>query len=143
MRAHRRTNTENRASRDHAFSRGVLERDGRKCRMQMWVGRFNGEALHNGWIEHGTRGNPDNPIDPAHIYPRNHCGDFWDDPIVGLAACRNCHDRLDGSLRDKVVVRVPPDREKAAFDFLMGKHKKGELVVKPVRRKPPTRPIAA
>jgi hypothetical protein len=123
MRARRRTATVNNASRDGAFSRKVKERDGNRCRMQVWHA--------SGWLEHSVGASSQNPLDAAHIYPRGQCGKFWDEPIVGVTACRDCHDRYDGKQKDGVFVRVPPERERAAYLFLATP---GRLKSPPARR---------
>lgn len=80
-----------------------------------------------------------NPLDPSHIYQRDNCGTLKYDKIVGLASCRDCHERYEGKLRDGIAVRVPPARERAAYKAI------GLAVTSfhVPRRKPPTRPERA
>jgi len=129
MRARRRTNTVDRAAEDRAFSRKVLERDGRICRVEIWDGER--------WWQHGIKGNANNPLQAAHVYPRGQCGKWKFEPIVGVAACTDCHDRLDRRIIDDLAVRVPPARERAAFLFLTAP---GRMKSPPPRRLPPERP---
>lgn len=113
------------------FRDGVFARDGRVCRMEIWSA--------GGWVEHGVKGSADNPIDPSHIYSSDVCGSAKGEPIVGIASCRYCHRRYEGKLRDRVTVRVPPDRERAAYRLISVAVTKWRVA----RRLPPERPQAA
>jgi hypothetical protein len=128
MRARRKTNSIDNAKANRAFAKGVLERDGYVCRMEQW---FDGD-----WYEHGIKGSPNNPIDPAHIYARANCGGAWSNPIVGLAACRNCHNRYDRNSLAGPPVRVPPAREVAAYAVIQYAVTKFTVP----RRRPPDTP---
>ena len=112
------------------FRDGVFARDGRICRMEIWNGY--------GWFEHGIKGSASNPIDPSHIYPSTQCGSVKGEPIVGIASCRDCHRRYEGKLRDHAV-RVPPDREEAAYRLITIAVTKWRVA----RKLPPARPEAA
>lgn len=115
------------------FRDGVFARDGRVCRMEIW------DAQPGTWFEHGVKGSPDNPIDPSHIYGSDNCGTVKGEPIVGVASCRKCHQRYEGKLRDGVSVRVPPDREDAAWRLISVAVTKWRVA----RKLPPERPAAA
>lgn len=112
------------------FRDGVFARDGRVCRMEIWNGY--------GWFEHGIKGSATNPIDPSHIYPSGQCGPAKGSAIVGIASCRQCHRRYEGTLRDHPV-RVPPAREESAYRLITIAVTKWHVA----RRLPPERPIAA
>jgi len=122
MRARRPDN----AKDDRAFSSGVKCRDGWVCRLEVWTGRSYAEC--------GSKGSPMNPIDAAHIYPRNQCGPIKFEIVVGLAACRDHHDLYD---RHDDSVRVPLKREHTAFKAINLASK-----VPIARRMPPSRPLA-
>lgn len=110
------------------FSKAVLERDGYKCRMEQW--------RSGKWVEHGIKGSPENPLDPSHIYKRDDCGSAQFSAVVGIASCRDCHERYHGKLRDGVFVRVPRAREKAAYKAVC----LAVTTFRVPRRFPPTRP---
>jgi hypothetical protein len=130
MRAHRKVGDVDNAKLDAAFSRKVKERDGNVCRMEIW----NGSA----WVQHGIRGSADNPLDAAHVYSRTKVGKWKFEPINGVCACRNCHDRYDGrDVGDGAPVRISPARERAAYLFLTVP---GRLKVPLPRQIPPERP---
>jgi hypothetical protein len=112
------------------FRDGVFARDGRICRMEQWI--------NGGWTECGSLGSTTNPIDPSHIYRSDDCGSAKGEPLVGIASCRKCHDRYEGKLRD-VAVRVPPDREEAAYRLISLAVTKWHVA----RKLPPERPAAA
>lgn len=100
-----------------------------------------------GWVEHGIKGSPMNPLQAAHIYGKPHLSEatkFVE--IVGVTACDTCHriyDRnITGYEKQDIAVRVPPAREAAVWRFLnlaLGR----DLKVLPSRREPPERPEAA
>jgi hypothetical protein len=113
------------------FRDGVFARDGRICRMEIWVG---GE-----WREHGVRPTATTPVDPSHIYGSDQCGPVKGEPIVGIASCRKCHQRYEGSLHDGIVVRVPPDREAVAYRLISLAVTKWHVA----RRLPPESPAVA
>lgn len=79
-----------------------------------------------------------NPIDPSHIYPRSQLspGTMFN-PLVALASCRDCHDKYGA--RDDTV-RVPPDRESAAWKFINLAASRWEIKSLPPRRVPPEKP---
>ena len=56
-------------------------------------------------------------LDGAHIYRRASCAKAKFDDAVGVSACRDCHDMLDGRRWD-YEVRVPIDRRRAAWDVI-------------------------
>jgi len=126
MRARRKTATFNGAALDAAFSRNVKERDGHRCRMERWDG--------SRYVEHGIKGDPCNPLDAAHIYGRPHLPpSIRFEAIVGLTACRDCHEEYD---RHGDRVRVPLKREFTAFKAINMASKVGIA-----RRLPPSRPL--
>jgi|ERR1700677_1528581 len=131
IRARRKTNDVDTKKLDAAFSSAVFARDGRRCRMEKWSG--------GKWVECGSKGSPCNPLDPSHIYARDNCGTLKYDKIVGIASCRDCHERYEGKLRDKISVRVPLYREAAAYRAVTIAVTSFHVP----RRKPPARPERA
>ena len=81
------------------FVRLVRERDGFVCRMERRRGRSWQPCLRHAQ-------------DTAHIICRRECGREAFNPLVGIRACRRCHDAYD---RHEPGVRVPPQRFAAAF----------------------------
>lgn len=92
-------------SAEAAFVREVRERDGYTCRMLVWRGAVT--LVQGGWVECGAYAS-----DTAHIIKRNECGKVKFDSIVGIRACRRCHDIYDG--RRPGEVYTPLDRLEAA-----------------------------
>lgn len=103
--------------------REAIARDGFACCFERW---FKSE----GWLKCGN-----SATDTAHIYPRRECGRASSSVIVVLRACRRCHDEFDGHGDGSIFVRVPPDREAAAYKLISMSAK-----VPVPRRKPPTKP---
>lgn len=112
------------------FSRLVRSRDGYRCRMERWVDGKWYECLS------------DSPLTAAHIYGRADCGESKHCEEVGITACVPCHDRYDLRTFKGAPVRVPPEREQAAYDFIMSKRRKQHEIptFEVVRRLPPERP---
>ena len=94
-------------SAEARFVRLVRERDGFVCRMERRRGR--------GWrpcLRHAQ--------DTAHIICRRECGREVFHPLVGIRACRRCHDAYD---LHRAGVRVPPARFAAAFRLVVARSK--------------------
>jgi hypothetical protein len=113
--ARRDTRTE-----EAAFVRAVRMRDGFTCRMMIWRGTV---ALDQGaWVECGEYAS-----DTAHIIKRNDCGKVKFNPIVGIRACRRCHDIYDG--RRPGEVYTPFDRLEAARALVFASNKTHSHVI--------------
>lgn len=133
MRAHRKSDDRNTKRDEQRFSSGVKARDDYRCRMERWSGK------RRKWEEHGVPGSPDNPLFAAHIYDRNECGHVKFNELVGITSCLDCHDRYDLRSFKGPAVRVPLEREKAAFRLLAIAITNWRVA----RRKPPARPERA
>lgn len=107
MRSHRKSDTVDNKKDEARWADRVKVRDGYRCRFEEWNG--------SQWVECGTKSRPHNPLFAAHVYGRDWCGDakFMDD--VGITACLDCHDRYDSRSHEGAPVRVPPEREEAAY----------------------------
>lgn len=132
MRSHRRTETRDNKRDESRWSAGVKARDGYRCRMERWSGK------RRRWEEHGVAGSSENPLFSAHIYGRLDCGSAKFQEIVGVTACLSCHDRYDLRTFKGPEVRVPPDREEAAYRLITIAVTKWHVA----RRLPPERPAA-
>lgn len=104
--------------------RDVVPGEGPRCLMEIEV--------DGGWWTCG-RAQANQTI---HIIRRNECGEFWDDPIVAILGCLQCHRILDRNYlsKPKFRVRVPWDAACAAYLFLLDKYDAGELKFKPIAR---------
>ena len=87
-----------------AWSRRIKVRDGFLCRVERKVGLKWRPCLRTA-------------TDGAHIVRRHQCAKAKFDDAVGVSACRDCHDMLDGR-RSEYKVRVPIDRQRAAWDAI-------------------------
>lgn len=91
------------------------------------------EVLHKGeWIQCGRAG----ANQTIHIVIRRECGEFWDDPIVAILGCLECHRIYDRNTlgEPKYRVRAPFEPAAQAWVFLLNKVDAGELKTKPIAR---------
>lgn len=75
-------------------------------------------------------------IQTIHIVRRNECGEFWDDPIVAIVGCFDCHKVYDHRFLGEAPfeVRVPYEPACMAWDFVFEKFEKREIKSRPAFR---------
>ncbi|HEX3458514.1 MAG TPA: hypothetical protein VHR97_11220 [Candidatus Baltobacteraceae bacterium] len=113
---------------ERVFPPAVKTRDEFVCRMEVWNG--------TGWLECGSHGSENNPVQAAHIYRRPHLNpSIRFNPLIGICACKRHHQAYDAYLK---TVRVPPNREERAWRLVCVGNKS-----RINRRIPPDRPVAA